>query len=236
MSGSALNQLSGTFNFDPSLGEAILHAFSRCGIRRPAITVEHMQDARLAANLILADWSNDQPNLWEVTETVIQCVEGQATYTVDPSVIVILDAFLRKNPGQTNQFDFYMYPISRTEWAAFPDKTTPGQPTVFWFDRLLSPTVTLWQPPTDASWEFHFYSVGQFQDANLANAGTLAIPSYFLKAFVDRLSAELAISYAPARAEPLMMMADRSYQKAVARNVEEVPVFIVPGLDGYFRI
>lgn len=235
MSGSGLNQLSGTYSFNPSLGETVLYAFSRCGIRRPALTVEHMQDARIAANLVLSDWSNDQPNLWEVTETVIPCVENQAVYQVAPTVMVMLDAFLRMNPGQSNQFDFYLYPISRTEWAAFPNKVTPGRPTVYWFDRLMQPTVTLWQPPTDASWEFHFYSVGQFQDVNLANAGVLPIPSYFLKAFADRLSAELAISYAPERAEPLMALADRSFKKARDRNVEEVPVFIVPGLNGYFR-
>lgn len=236
MSGSALNQLSGTYNFNPSLGESVMFAFARCGIRRTEITAEHMQNARICANMILSDWSNEQPNLWEVTETVIPCVVGQSLYTVNPNTIVMLDAFLRKNPGTSEQFDFYMYPISRTEWAAFPDKTVEGQPTVYWFDRLLAPTVTLWQVPNDSSWEFHFYSVGQFQDANLANSGTLQIPYYFMKAFSDRLSAELAVMYAPDRAIPLMNAAMMSWQKAADRNVESVPVFVMPGLSGYTRV
>ncbi|OYV98524.1 MAG: hypothetical protein B7Z68_00740 [Acidobacteria bacterium 21-70-11] len=195
-----------------------------------------MQDARIAANMVLSDWANEQPNLWTVQEQIIPCVLNQGQYAVNPTTILILDAFLRQNAGQPNQFDFYMYPISRTEWAAFPDKTTPGQPTVFWFDRLDSPTVTIWQPPNNATWEFHFYSVNQFQDADLGNSGTLQLPYYFLKAFADRLSAELAVMYAPDRAMPLMNLAKESWQKASDRNAETVPWQITPGLSGYYRI
>lgn len=236
MSGSALGQTSGTYNFNPSLGECILFAFGRCGIRRTEIIQQHLQDARIAANLILADWSNDQPNLWEVQETSVPCVVGQREYSVPSTVMLILEGWLRMNAGTANQQDFFMWPISRTEWAAFPQKNSPGQPTVYWFDRLISPTVTLWQVPTDASWEFVYFSVGQMQDAVLPNAGTLPIPYYFLKAFTDRLSAELAVIYAPERAEKLMVVATASWDKARNRNAESVPWFITPGLSGYTRV
>ncbi len=234
--GSGLNQLSGTFNFNPTAGEAVLYAFARCGLRRSQLVQEHMLNARMAANLVLADWSNDQPNLWELQKTAVPLIPGQASYSVPGTVMVMLDAFLRTNPGGSDQFDFYMFPISRSEWASFPDKYTPGQPTVYWFDRLLEPTVTLWQPPSQANWEFHYYSVGQMQDVDLGNGTTIPIPVYFMKAFIDELAAQLAVIYAPDRLAMLRAEADMSKRKADARNTEDVPYFVVPGLSGYFNV
>jgi hypothetical protein len=234
--GSALGQPTGTTSFNPSLGEAVLYAFARCGVFRTEITTEHLQNARIAANMIMSDWSNDQPNLWTVSLQSVQCVAGQTTYDLPASTVLILDAYLRLNTGQPGQADFVMWPISRSEYSAFPNKTTPGFPTVFWFDRLLAPTVTLWQPPANASWVFWYYCVNQIQDAALANGATLDVPFYFLKAYSDRLAAELAVIYAPERAVPLGALADKSYLKATERNAESVPLFIMPGLNSYFRV
>ncbi|MCB8880128.1 hypothetical protein ACELLULO517_07765 [Acidisoma cellulosilytica] len=236
MSGSGLGQPTGTTAFNPSLGESVLYAFSRCGIRRTALTAEHYADARMAANLIQSDWDNEQPNLWSVQEQTIQCVPGQTSYVVNPDTVLILDAFLRMNSGQPTQYDFFMTPVSRTEYISFPDKVTVGQPTVYWFDRLIEPTVTLWQPPSQGEWVFHFYGVNQLPDADLANAATLGLPFYFLKAFTDRLAAELAVSYAPDRAQALMMVADKSFLKAKNRNAENVPLQLAPALGDYYRI
>ena len=235
MSGSGLNQTTGTKTFNPSLGESVLYAFSRCGIRRSAVTKEHLADAKMAANLVLSDWANEQPNLWTVDEQTIQCVENQATYSVPADTILILDAVLGISPTAADPIELYMYPISRTEWMAFPDKTTAGRSTVYWFDRLIAPTVTLWQPPSDPSWVFKYYRVSQMQDADFSNAATLQIPYYFLRAFTDALSAELAVMYAPERAVALRGAADISWRKAANRNAEDVPLYFTPGLTGFFR-
>lgn len=235
MSGSGLGKTSGTTSFNPSLGEMVLYCYSRCGIRRPAIVREHLQDAVMAANMVLSDWANEQPNLWTVDEQTVALTQGQAAYSVPADTILILDAVMEVATGPATPIDLYMYPISRTEWMAFPDKTTPGRPTVYWFDRLLSPTVTLWQPPSDPSWVFKYYRVSQIQDAVLSNGQTVDIPYYFLRAFSDALSAELAIMYAPERAIPLRAAADISWAKARDRNAEDVPLWITPGLDGLYR-
>jgi hypothetical protein len=57
---------SGTFDFFPSTGEIGLTAFGRIGIKRTAVTASHMAELRNAANLLLSEWSNQTPNLWEV--------------------------------------------------------------------------------------------------------------------------------------------------------------------------
>lgn len=235
MSGSGLNKTTGTKAFSPSLGEMVLYCYSRCGIRRTAVTREHMQDATTAANMVLSDWANEQPNLWTVDEQTVALTEGQAQYSVPADTILILDAVIEVATGTETPIDLYMYPISRTEWMAFPDKTTPGRPTVYWFDRLLSPTVTLWQPPSDPSWMFKYYRVSQIQDAALGNAATLEIPYYFLRAFGDALSAELAIMYAPEKAVALRAAADISWKRARDTNAEDVPLWVTPGLDGLYR-
>lgn len=236
MSGSALGQLTGTTSFAPSLGESTLYALARCGVMRTAITQQHMQNATMAANLILSDWANDQVNLWKVVTNTITLTEGVSTYSLPSSTILLLEGLLRLNAGQTNQFDFFLWPLSRTEYASFPDKTTPGRTTVYWYDRLTSPTVTLWQPPSDATWQFVYYGVVQMDDAAMANGGIIDVPYYFLKAFSDRLSAELAVIYAPDRAVALGQQADKSYEKALNRNAETVALSITPGLSGYFTI
>ena len=239
MAGEALNTISGTTAFNPSLGEATLYAFGMCGLRRTQLTAQHLFDARTAANLVLSDWANDQPNLWTVDLQTIAAPtfqQGVSTYSVPASTILILDAYLTVSSGGAAPIDLYMFPISRTEWAAFPDKTSQGRPTVYWFDRLIAPTVTLWQPPSNASWIFNYYRVRQMDDANLDNAGTIEIPYYFLKAFVTALAAELAPLYAPERAIALEAKAEKVWMKARNRNRESVPLYITPGLTSYHRI
>ena len=47
-----------TYAFAPALSDIIIAAYGRCQIRRDAISVEHLIDAAMAANLLQVDWSN----------------------------------------------------------------------------------------------------------------------------------------------------------------------------------
>jgi len=57
---------SGTYNYNPSLGDLTLYAFNLIGVRNTAILQEHMQSASTAANMMLASWANQGVNLWAV--------------------------------------------------------------------------------------------------------------------------------------------------------------------------
>src|SRR5271165_609687 len=92
---------SGTYQFSPSIGEIGLYAWNRCGIRSAALTQEHMQDLRMAANVLLLHWSNKQVNLWKVELVTVPFVQGTATYSVDPSIVVILDLYISVTNGST---------------------------------------------------------------------------------------------------------------------------------------
>lgn len=228
---------SGTTAFNPSFGALMAYAFSLCGIRRTALMQEHLVDAQIAANLMLAGWNNVTPNLWEVQEVTQSLLQGVATYNVDPSTVVMLDAFIRTFDTQGNpQDDRIIWPISRTEYASIPNKTWQAPPTVFWMDRLLSPTVTLWQVP-DASntYELHYYRVIQVQDAALANGTTMDLPVWFLDAFASGLAARLAVSYAPDRVAMLEPRAQAALDAARDQNVEtNNTVYIAPQITGYY--
>ncbi len=225
--------LSGTYAFNPSLGELGLYAYGMCGVRRTAITQEHMADLNMAANMVLAEWSAMGVNLWQVVLTTTTLVQGTATYTVDPATIMILDAYVTVGTG-TTATDRIILPVSRSEYATYPNKLQQGFPSVYWFDRLLSPTITLYQVPDGNEVSLSYYSVKQIMDAS-AGAQQVDIPVYWLKAFSRALAAELAIIWAPERAEALAAAAKESYAVSAAQNIEDVPTYITPMMSGYWR-
>ena len=48
---------SGTYTFNPSLGELVIYAYQNIGVRPTALLQEHMDSARMATNMMLARWS-----------------------------------------------------------------------------------------------------------------------------------------------------------------------------------
>jgi len=225
---------SGTYNFNPTLGEIVLNAFARCGVRRTALVQEHMQDARMEMNLMLSDWSNRGVNLWEVIFTTVALTKGTSTYSVPAKTVMILDAFIRTSTGDT-QYDRVILPISRTEYSATPNKTLQAPPTVFWFDRLISPTITIWPVPNQDGLTLGYYSVTQVQDANYDNGQTVDIPYRWMDAATSGLAARLATIYAPDRVQILGPRAEQAWTIAATQDVENVPTYIIPGLSGYYR-
>jgi hypothetical protein len=230
---------SGTYTFAPSLGELVLYAFNLCQIRSPALTQAHMETARMAANLLLSDWSQQGVNLWKVELVIEPLIEGQETYAVDPRTIAVLDAYVRNDadgPGAGPPVDTIILPISRSEYAGYPRKDSIGSPTVFWFDRLISPTITLWPVPDASRYtELHYYRVCQIQDAKLENAATMDLPYRWFNAFADGLALQLARSWAPALISALAPFAAKSYTVAAGNDVETANFYVTPLLGSYFR-
>jgi hypothetical protein len=236
---------SGTYAFNPGLGELTLYAYNLIGIRNTAVLQEHMQAARMATNMLLARWSNQGVNLWCVDLVTTPLVTDQATYAVDPSTVMILDAYVQNDDSGAN-IDRIILPISRTEYASYPNKEQQGFPTVYWFDRLISssrstgsagPSVTLWPVPNtdNGPQSLKYYRVRQIQDSNLQNGQTVEIPYLWLEAFAYALAYRLSQIWAPAMSMGLKPMADESYQIAADQNVETAQQYISPMISGYFR-
>ncbi len=211
----------------------MLFAYNTIGVRPTSLLQEHMQYARTATNLMLSRWANQGVNLWAVDLVENTLLEGVSVYDVDPTTIMILDAYV--NAG-ANTPDRIITPVSRTEYASYPNKEQQGFSNVYWFDRLLAPTITLWPVPDGTSvTTLRYYRVRQIQDADVKNGTTVEIPYAWLEAFADGLTYRLAKAWAPQMAQGAKIVADESYEIAAARNTEAVPTYISPMTGGYFR-
>jgi len=303
---------SGTYAYNPSLGELTLYAFNLCGVRNTAIAQEHMSSARTATNLMLSSWANKGVNLWKVelvtvplaqtpatltasgdgatatltysstnapiyaigttitvagvtpsgyngnytvtassngsvsyanTTTAAQTVSGTITgatyanqYSVDPSVIMVLDTYMTTSNGSVNT-DRIILPVSRTEYASYPNKQNQGFPTVYWFDRLINPSITFWPVPSTSSGivSFSYYAVQQIQDSNFTGGQTVDVPYRWLEAFATGLAARLAMIWNPALIQLLKPSADEAYAIAAQQDTEYVSMYISPQISGYYR-
>lgn len=223
---------SGTYAFNPGLGEVTLYAYQLIGIRPTALLQEHLETARMAANMLLSRWSNQGVNLWTVDLVTVPLVAGTSTYSVDPKTVMILDAYIAYGDPE---IDRIILPISRTEYASYPNKEQEGFPTTFWFDRLLSPTVTIWPVPDGTQTSLKYYRTVQIQDANLTGTQTMDVPYLWMEAFALGLATRLALIWAPEKAGGLKVAADEAYDIAAAQNIETAQQYISPQIAGYFR-
>jgi hypothetical protein len=225
---------SGTYTYNPSLGEITIYSYNLIGVRGTALLQEHMEAARMAANMMLGRWSSEGVNLWAVDLQTITLVQGTSTYTVLDNTVAMLDAYVTTGTG-TNAINRLILPISRTEYASYPNKQQQGFPTTYWFDRLLAPTVTLWPVPDGNEVSFSYYRVRQIQDSNLTNGQQVEIPYYFLEAFAYGLAQRLAMIWAPDKVMMLKPLADEAYDLAARQNIETAQQYISPTISSYFR-
>jgi len=214
---------SGTYAFNPSLGELTLYAFNLAGVRNTAILQEHMSSARIATNLMLSRWANMGVNLWKVDLVTLPLVTGQTEYPAGSDAndakrtVMVLDAYVTTT--QTGQnIDRIILPVSRTEYASYPNKQQQGFPTIYWFDRLISPTLTIWPVPNTDSGPatISFYRVTQIEDANVPNGQTVDVPYRWLDAFANGLAYRLARVWNPQMVAQLKPEADEAYDCGTA--------------------
>lgn len=227
----AVLKLTDTFDFAPSVGEVVLNGLSRIQIRGPMVKTPMLQMASQEANLMQVEWSNRGPNLWTVDEQTTPTVPGYATYTVDPSTIAVLEVTL--GTGQPpDETEILLTSISRTQYMAYPNKQTRGRPTVYWFDILISPTITIWPVP-DQVYNLHFTRYRQQMDATLRNAGNFEVPFRWLDAACAGMAHRLSRHYAPGLEQIRKTDAIEAYKFAANRDTENAPLFISPMIEFY---
>ena len=227
---------SGTYTFVPSNGEIVLAAYERDQIRAPELRQEHMATARREFNLMLVKLANFTPNLWEVVRTQTTLVSGTATYSLTPQTVLVLDASVVLNFGTQNESRRYITPISRTEYLSFANQQTLGPPTVYWMDRLISPTITFYPVPDDnGPYTFDYFSVTQIQDANLPAGETPNVPYRWFDVLVAELAHRVSRTYAPTLEALRKVDADEAWKIAAAQDTENVPFMLAPGLASYYR-
>lgn len=226
---------SGTFNFSPSTGDLIQSAFARLGIRRTQLEQEHLIDGQREANFWLSSVSNRGPNLWTVDLQSVSLVEGTKTYSVPAETVMILDLYIDTLDSVGDPQSRTLSPLSRTDYASISNKDQEGEPTSYWFDRLIAPTISLWpSPDANGPYTLKYYRYRQVMDANLGGGQNVELPYLFMDAFVAGLAHRLARIYKPELEAQRKADSDEAWQIASAQNTENVPISISPSLSGYF--
>jgi hypothetical protein len=248
---------SGKSTWSPALADLIITAYGRCQIRRNQLTVDHLQDAAMAANLLQMEWANEQVNLWTVECVSVPLVAGQSTYDVEPTTIMIMASYITTGQQDitadsmtidaddwilptvdstewVNQQDRILTSVDRDTYASFPKKQDKGPPSVYWFNKQVGPSITLWQVPDDhQKYVLHYYRARHLQDAALSDGAQADVPRHFLEAYVAALAFKCAEIWAPARMEELLARAKATFVAAADRDVEDAPLRIIPALGTY---
>lgn len=132
--------------------------------------------------------------------------------------------------------DRVVTPISRTDYSNQPNKEDQAFPTTFWLNRQISPQFVLWPTPDNGGpYSFQYYAVVQVSDVSLPAGATLDLPYRWFDAYASALAARLARKYAPTMAAELKLEAETAWQFAAVQDQENAPLYIQPGLGGYYR-
>lgn len=211
---------SGTRVFNIDVAEAIEEAYERIGTELRS--GYDARTARRSLNLMFAEWANRGLNLWTVTETVLPLVQGTSSYTLNEDVIDVLDMALRRDGT-----DYELNRISRSDYLDFPDKTSQGRPSQFYFNRQVAPVITLWQTPENSTDQLVYYYVRRIEDVNTL-ANTTGIPFRFYPCMVAGLAYYLAIKRAPERVQMMKSIYEEEFQRAAFEDVDKVPLVLRP--------
>tara|TARA_B100000212_G_scaffold166098_1_gene124937 strand:+ start:108 stop:776 length:669 start_codon:yes stop_codon:yes gene_type:complete len=218
---------SSSRDFDLDVGELIEEAYERCGLEMR--TGYDAKTARRSLNLMFADWANRGLNLWTVKQATVSVSSGTASYTLlDATVVDLLEVVLRNSSGT----DFTLTQMSRSEYLRIPNKTSTGQPSQYFFDRQVTPTITLWSTP-DASYTLVFYYVRRIEDAD-ALVNTTDAPFRFLPCMAAGLAYYIAIKKAPDRIQILKAIYEEEFQRAAAEDASSTPLKLTPNIS-YLR-
>ncbi len=225
------NTTSGTATFDKTfaIDDIIEESFQRIGFDN--ITGYQMKSARRSLNIMFQEWGNRGLHYWEIDETNIDLIEGQAEYHfLIFGIDDILESTFRTNRTQTTQQDVAMTKINRSTYSGLSNKLSKGQPTQYYVQRLIDRvTVFVYPTPdsTSASADMHIYFVKRIQDAgDFTNASD--VPYRFVPCMTSGLSFYLAQKYRPELAQQMKLYYEDEFNRALTEDGSSTSTHITP--------
>jgi hypothetical protein len=226
---------SGTFTFYPSNAEIIAGAYGRIQIRRTEIEPQHIIDGVAELNFFLSAFNAVGPNLAQIDQQSFPLVQGTATYTLPAETVMVTDMFLTYPSGGATS-DAYMFPISRTEYAALPNKTTQQRPNQYWLNRQQVPQATFYPTPDgNGPYTVKYFRFRQVQDSVVANSISPEVPNRALDCVIAGLAHRLARIYRPEVEDKRKVDAGEAWAIYAKQDTENVNLYLQPGLAAYWR-
>jgi len=218
---------SNSRDFNLDVAEVIEEAYERCGLE--VRSGYDAKTARRSLNLMFAEWANRGLNLWTVKQGTITLTQGQAQETLLDDVVDLLDVVLRRN-----NTDFTVERISRGDYSTFPNKTTQGRPSQYWFDRQVAPIINLWSVPENSTDQLVYYYVRRIQDADTL-VNTTDMPFRFFPCMVAGLAYYISMKRAPERLSMLKSVYEEEFQRAADEDSGRTSLKLQPS-SSYLRV
>ena len=241
------NTTSGTTTFDRtfSIDEIIEESFERIGLN--SVAGYQMKSARRSLNILFQEWGNRGIHYWEIAETNIDMIEGQAEYkffrssddgtsaTTTPTNGIygmsdVLEAQLRSNRTQTTQSDSPMTKVDRSSYGGFSNKLSKGTPNQYFVQRFIDHvSIQIYPTPdsTNASKDMHFYYIKRIQDiGDYTNATD--IPFRFVPCMISGLAFYLAQKYQPQLIQQMKLYYEDEFARALAEDGSASSTHITP--------
>ena len=241
------NTTSGTATFDKtfSIDEIIEESFERIGLN--SVAGYQMKSARRSLNILFQEWGNRGIHYWEIAETNIDMIEGQAEYkffresadgtsaTTTPTNGIygmsdVLEAQLRSNRTQTTQSDSPMTKVDRSTYGGFSNKLSKGTPNQYFVQRFIDHvSIQVYPTPdsTNASKDMHIYYIKRIQDiGDYTNATD--VPFRFVPCMVSGLAYYLSQKYQPQLIQPMKLAYEDEFARALAEDGSASSTHITP--------
>jgi hypothetical protein len=218
---------SGSRDFDLDVADIIEEAYERCGLE--VRTGYDSKTARRSLNLMFADWANRGLNLWTVKQGTQVLTQGTATYTFTADYADLLEVVIRRNG-----IDYELDRMSRGDYLTLPNKATEGRPSQYYFNRQISPEITLWATPDNSTDTLVYYYVQRMDDADTMTNTTDA-PFRFLPCIVAGLAYYIAMKRAPDRIQLLKSVYEEEFKRAADEDSDRVPLKLQPSIS-YLRV
>ena len=242
------NTTSGTVIFDKgfAVDDIIAEAYERIGSQ--VTSGYQLKTARRSLNILFQEWGNRGLHYWEVAETNIDLIEGQAEYTFYRSsddgtssstnassnvygVADILEATIRTNRTATTQADSALTKIDRSTYSALANKLTKGTPAQYFVQRFIDKTTLTVYPTADstnASKDLHFYYVKRIQDADSTYTDATDVPYRFVPCMASGLAFYLAQKFNPQLTQQMKLLYEDELARALAEDGSSTSTHITP--------
>ena len=242
------NTTSGTVTFDKTFAvdEIIGEAYERIGLQ--SVSGFQLKTARRSLNILFQEWGNRGLHYWEVAETNIDLIEGQAEYTfyrasgdgtssvtVAPASVYgvadVLEATYRTGRTETTQADSTLTKIARSAYSALANKLSKGTPSQYWVQRFVDKTTVTVYPTANssaASKDLHIYYVKRIQDADATYTDASDVPYRFVPCMCSGLAFYLAQKFNPQLVQQMKLLYEDELKRALSEDGSSSSTYITP--------
>lgn len=218
---------SGTTSFDLDIDDIIEEAYERCGVRTNS--GYNIKSARRSLNILFSEWGNRGVHLWKVVLKEQLLTAGTATYATPQDCSDVLEAYVStaQTITQTTN-DISLDKIDRSAYAALPNKGQQGQPSQYYVNRQINPTISLYLTPDCAQYIYlKYYYISRIQDAGAYN-DQANVPYRFLPCMISGLAYYLGQKVAPDRVQGLKLIYEDELQRALEEDSQRTSSYISP--------